>query len=149
MVFRALSYPQTLPSRRERRANWVTPCFPSFPAVIDEILNGREWRCCRWLAWKITLYTDTFILMQLLFFFMRQMIPPAWLAAWECKVKCLGEVPFKALLVFGSDGRKKEGKNQAGRQRGRISITGKDLINKNRSITTLWACKMSVNPFMI
>lgn len=27
--------------------------FPSSPAVIDEILNAREWRCCRWLAQKI------------------------------------------------------------------------------------------------
>lgn len=53
MVFRGLSYPQTASSCREKRANWVIPCFPSFPAVIDEILDAREWRCCRWLARKI------------------------------------------------------------------------------------------------
>lgn len=98
---------------------------------------------------KNPLYTDTFISMQL--FFMRQMIPPAWLAGWECKVKCLGEVLFKAEhSCFTQMGEKnKGGENKAGRQRERISIHGKDLINKNKSTTTLWACKRAVNSWMI
>lgn len=58
---------------------------------------------------KNTLYTATFISVQL--FFMRQMIPAAWLAGWECKVKCLGEVLFKAEhSCFAQMGGKKWGK---------------------------------------
>lgn len=58
---------------------------------------------------KNTLYTDTFISMQL--FFMRQMISPACLAGWECKVKWLGEVLFKAEHSCFAQMGEKGGKN--------------------------------------
>lgn len=130
-----------------KKANQVIARFPSFPAVIDEILTAREWRCCRWLARKIQctqipsspcnyfLWGKWFLLPDL----------QAGNAEWS-----VWEVLFKAEhSCFAQMGEKKWGKNKAERQRERISINGKDLINKNRSITTLWACKMSVNSLMI